>query len=145
MKILVLNGPNINLLGIREPSLYGTETYAKLCENIHTYAVSRGIETEIYQSNHEGDLVDKIQSARGAFDGIILNAAAYTHTSIAIPDALKAVALPCVEVHLTDPDAREDYRKVNFVREVCFAAVKGEGTKGYLHALDLLAERIQTL
>ena len=145
MKILVLNGPNLNLLGIREPSLYGTETYETLRETIRAYALSRGIETKIYQSNHEGDLVDKIQSARGTFDGILLNAAAYTHTSIAIPDALKAVALPCVEVHLTDPDAREDYRKVNFLRDACFATVKGEGTKGYLHALDLLAERIASL
>lgn len=140
MKILVLNGPNLNLLGLREPTLYGTETYDDLCRKIRENALRLGLNVTIRQSNHEGVLVDEIQNARGAFDGIVLNAGGYTHTSVAILDALRAVGIPTVEVHITDPDAREDFRRVNFIRAACFATVKGRGTDGYVEALALLQE-----
>lgn len=141
MKILVLNGPSLNMLGIREPELYGNETYKELCERITDYADKKGIEVSIYQSNHEGDLLDKICDAYADFDGIIINAAAYTHTSVALCDALKAVSIPAVEVHITNPDLREDFRKVNFIRPQCVATVLGHGTNGYLEAIDILAEK----
>ena len=141
MKILVLNGPNLNLLGLREPSLYGTETYDDLCRKIRDGAEKLGAEVTIRQSNHEGVLVDEIQNARGAFDGIVLNAGGYTHTSVALLDALLAVKVPSVEVHITDPDAREDFRRVNFLRAACVATVKGHGTDGYVEALALLIEK----
>ena len=111
MRILVLNGPNLNMLGIREPDIYGKTTYKGLCEKIENNAKLKGVDIEIYQSNHEGDLVDKIQSALGVFDGIVMNPAAYTHTSVAILDALKAVNIPCVEVHISDVNTREEFRK----------------------------------
>lgn len=141
MKILVINGPNINMLGIREPEIYGKGTYAQLTEEIRKKADELGVTVEFFQSNHEGDIVDKIQQAYGNFDGIIINPAAYTHTSIAIPDAIKAVGLPTVEVHISDPDIREDFRKISYVRPVCKATVKGKGFAGYTEALRILKER----
>lgn len=138
MKILVLNGPNLNMLGIREPEIYGSVTYSQLCEKISAFAKERGAEVEFYQSNHEGDLVDKIQEAYGKIDGIVFNPAAYTHTSIALRDALKTVGIPTVEVHISDPDTRENFRKVSFIRDCCVATIKGHGTDGYLEAAALL-------
>ena len=143
MKILVLNGPNLNFLGIREPAVYGRETYADLCRRVEDYAREKAIDVEIYQSNHEGALVDKIQEAYGKCDGIVFNPAAYTHTSVAILDALKAVSIPTVEVHLSDVSKREDFRQVSFVRAACFATVCGLGIAGYLKAIDLLSEKLQ--
>ena len=138
MKILVINGPNLNMLGIREPSVYGNSTYSDLCSLINDYAKKLGVEVEIYQSNHEGDLVDKIQSAYNKADGIVINPAAYTHTSVALLDALKAVAIPAVEVHISDVSKREDFRQISFVRSYCFATIAGHGFNGYLEAIDLL-------
>ena len=138
MKILVINGPNLNMLGIREPSVYGNNTYSDLCNLINDYAKKLGVEVEIYQSNHEGDLVDKIQSAYNKADGIVINPAAYTHTSVALLDALKAVAIPAVEVHISDVSKREDFRQISFVRSYCFATISGHGFNGYLEAIDLL-------
>ena len=138
MKILVINGPNLNMLGIREPSVYGNSTYSDLCSLINDYAKKLGVEVEIYQSNHEGDLVDKIQSAYNKADGIVINPAAYTHTSVALLDALKAVAIPAVEVHISDVSKREDFRQISFVRSYCFATISGHGFNGYLEAIDLL-------
>lgn len=138
MKILVLNGPNINFLGIREPGIYGRGTYDDLCAKCREYAVEKGIDVEFYQSNHEGALVDAIQNAYGEFDGIVFNPAAYTHTSIALLDALKAVGIPTVEVHISDVSKREDFRQVSYVRSACVATVAGMGTDGYLKAMDIL-------
>ena len=138
MKILVINGPNLNMLGIREPSVYGNNTYSDLCNLINDHAQKLGVEVEIYQSNHEGDLVDKIQSAYNKADGIVINPAAYTHTSVALLDALKAVAIPAVEVHISDVSKREDFRQISFVRSYCFATISGHGFNGYLEAIDLL-------
>ncbi|MBP3371805.1 MAG: type II 3-dehydroquinate dehydratase [Clostridia bacterium] len=141
MKILVLNGPNINMLGIREPDTYGKATYANLLELIRGYCEEKNIEVECYQSNHEGDLVDKIQAAYGVIDGIVFNPAAYTHTSVAILDAVKAVSIPTVEVHISDVSKREDFRQVSFVRQACIATIAGRGFQGYLDAIDLLMEQ----
>jgi 3-dehydroquinate dehydratase-2 len=138
MKILVINGANINMLGIREPEIYGSVSYAALLDMIHEHGEKRGVEIECYQSNHEGDLVDIIQEAYQKFDGIVINPGAYTHTSIAISDALKAVAIPAVEVHISDVDAREEYRRVSYVRSACVATISGRGLAGYLDAVDLL-------
>ncbi len=138
MKILVMNGPNINMLGIREPEIYGSRTYSDLVDMIATYCKDRQIEVEFYQSNHEGDLVDKIQQAYGNTDAIVINPAAYTHTSVALLDAVKAVGIPTVEVHISDPDEREEFRKVSFIRQVCIATIKGKGFDGYIEAIDLL-------
>lgn len=143
MKILVLNGPNLNMLGIREPDIYGRETYEDLCRKIRDHAEKRGIEVTLYQSNHEGDLVDVIQQAYGNTDGIVINPGGYTHTSVAIPDAIKAVAIPAVEVHISDVDAREDFRKISYVRSACVKTIAGHGTDGYLEAMDVLADRQQ--
>lgn len=142
MRILVMNGPNLNMLGIREPEKYGTQTYADLLGMIGAEAERLGIEVDFFQSNHEGDLVDKIQSAYGTADGILINPAAYTHTSVALLDAVKAVGLPCVEVHITDPDTREEFRHISYIRQACIATVKGKGFAGYLEGLRILAERI---
>lgn len=139
MKILVINGPNLNMLGIREPQVYGNETYDDLCDLIENYAFEKGIAVEIYQSNHEGDLVDKIQSAYQNAHGIVINPAAYTHTSVALLDALKAVGIPTVEVHISDVSKREDFRQISYVRQYCMATVSGEGFSGYLKAIDLLS------
>lgn len=141
MKILVINGPNLNMLGIREPDIYGRTTYADLCALIKTHAEKLGVEVELYQSNHEGNLVDKIQEAYGRIDGIVINPGAYTHTSVAILDALKAVAIPSVEVHISEVDKREEFRQISFVRLACFATITGHGLDGYLEAMDMLRER----
>ena len=138
MKILVINGPNINMLGIREPEVYGKETYETLCNMIDEYAEEKDIEVEIYQSNHEGSLVDKIQEAYGKVEGIVINPGAYTHTSIAILDALKAVGIPTVEVHISDVASREDFRQISFIRSYCIKTITGKGLKGYLEAIDFL-------
>lgn len=139
MKILVLNGPNMNMLGIRQPEVYGRETYQDLCAMIQTEADRLGAEVSFFQSNHEGALVDAIQQAYfDKVDGIIFNPAAYTHTSVALLDALKAVEIPTVEVHVSDPDTREEFRHVSYVRQACIATVKGKGLPGYLEALRLL-------
>lgn len=144
MKLLVINGPNINLLGIREPELYGKGTYAELCARLTEYCRSRQIEVRHFQSNHEGAIVDEIQNALlTGCDGLIINPAAYTHTSIAIADALRAVGIPAVEVHLTDIGAREDYRRISYVREVCIASVVGKGFAGYTDAVELLLAHLQ--
>ena len=142
MKILVINGPNMNMLGVREPEIYGKATYAKLCELISGYAEKNGISVELFQSNHEGAIIDKIQEAYRNFDGIVINPAGYTHTSVAIPDAVSAVGIPTVEVHISNPDSREDFRKVNYIRRVCVATVCGKGIDGYLEAMDILKEKI---
>ena len=142
VRILVINGPNINLLGTREPDIYGSRTYAELLEMIQSEAVKLKIEVDFFQSNHEGALVDAIQIARGKFDGIIINPAAYTHTSVAILDALKAVGLPTVEVHISDPDTRDDFRKISYIRSACIATVKGKGLPGYIEALKLLCAHL---
>ena len=139
MKILILNGPNINMLGIREPGIYGSESYSELCRLAQEKAEELGVELEIYQTNHEGGLVDKIQEAYCKVDGIIINPAAYTHTSIAILDALKAVSIPTVEVHISDVSKREDFRQISYIRPVCAKTITGHGIKGYLEAMDFLA------
>ena len=142
MKLLILNGPNLNLLGRREPEVYGRESYGELCEKCRKHAEKRGISVEIVQSNHEGVLIDRIQEALEVFDGIVFNPAGYTHTSVALLDALLAVGLPTVEVHLSDPDQREDFRRRSYIRSACIATVSGHGTEGYLKAMDLLMERM---
>ncbi|MBQ9412191.1 MAG: type II 3-dehydroquinate dehydratase [Oscillospiraceae bacterium] len=144
MKILVINGPNLNMLGIREPGIYGTERYETLCRLVLDHAARRGVEAELYQSNHEGDLVDKIQSAYGTADGIVINPGAYTHTSIALLDAVKAVGIPTVEVHISDVSAREDFRQISYIRAACVATISGRGLAGYTEAMDLLVERSRT-
>ena len=143
MKIYVLNGPNLNLLGIREPAHYGSTTYAQLVEMLEGHGKEIDAEVICRQSNHEGVLVDRIQAAYGVVDGIVFNPAAYTHTSIALLDALKAVGIPTVEVHLSQVEKREAYRQVSYVREACIATVTGEGIQGYLHAMDLLLSHLE--
>ena len=139
MRILVINGPNLNMLGIREPDIYGRETYEGLCRKIREHAEKRGIEVTLFQSNHEGALVDAIQQAYGREDGIVINPGAYTHTSIAILDAMKAVGIRAVEVHISDVNAREEFRKVSYIRAACEKTISGHGTDGYLDAMDYLA------
>lgn len=141
MKILVINGPNLNMLGIREPGIYGSETYATLLDKISAHAEKRGVSVEFFQSNHEGALVDRIQEAFGNTDGIVINPGAYTHTSIALLDALKAVGIPAVEVHISDVSKREEFRSVSYIRAACVGSVIGHGTDGYLEAMDMLIER----
>jgi len=138
MKILVINGPNINMLGIREPDIYGKSDYKALCKTVKEFAKEKGIKVKLYQSNHEGDLVDVIQSAYKKFDGIVINPGAYTHTSIAILDAVKSVNLPCVEVHISDVDIREDFRQVSFIRQACVETISGKGISGYTEAIEFL-------
>ena len=138
MKVLVINGPNINMLGIREPGIYGKQTFADLLTLLNKTAAEEGIEIEQFQSNHEGDLVDRIQQAYGVFDGIVINPAAYTHTSIAILDALKAVAIPAVEVHISDVDAREPFRAISYPGLACVKTIKGHGFAGYREAMEYL-------
>lgn len=140
MKILVINGPNLNMLGIREPDHYGRETYAALLEKIQKHCHPKGIEVTCYQSNHEGCLVDEIQKAYGIMDGIVINPGAYTHTSIALLDALKAVGIPAVEVHISKVEDREEFRQVSYVRLACVKTITGHGTDGYLEAIDFLVE-----
>lgn len=141
MKILVLNGPNLNMLGIREPGIYGSETYRDLLEKIAAHAQTRGVSVDFFQSNHEGALVDRIQEAYGNTDGIVINPGAYTHTSIALLDAVKAVGIPTVEVHISDVARRESFRSVSYIRAACVGSIIGHGTDGYLEAMDLLIER----
>ena len=141
MKILVINGPNINMLGIREPDIYGKSTYKELCAMILEHCQKKNITTDLFQSNHEGDIVDEIQEAYGEYDGIVMNPAAYTHTSVAILDALKAVGIPTVEVHISDVSKREDFRQVSYVRQYCELTVCGHGFDGYLEAIDYLFEK----
>lgn len=140
MKLCIINGPNLNLLGLREPAIYGSQTYPELCRLIEAHAQSRSVEVEIYQSNHEGALVDKIQSLYGQCDGIVLNPAAYTHTSVALLDALKAVSIPTVEVHISDVSSRENFRQISYVRSACITTITGHGFDGYLEAMDLLID-----
>lgn len=140
MKILVINGPNINMLGIREPGIYGKQTYKDLIDTVTNYAKEKGIEIECYQSNHEGDLVDKIQQAFGRVDGIVINPGAYTHTSVAILDAVKAVSIPTVEVHISDVPSREEFRQISYIRLACIKTITGHGIKGYTEAMDYLTE-----
>ena len=141
MKILVLNGPNLNLLGVREPALYGARTYADLERFIAQTAADLGVEVEMRQTNHEGTLVDWVQEARGTFDAIVLNAAAYTHTSVAILDALKAVRIPTVEVHLTEPKEREEFRRVSYVGMVAERTCSGRGFDSYADAMAYLVHK----
>ena len=140
MKILVINGPNLNMLGVREPDLYGRETYADLMAKIQRHCAARGVEVEIFQSNHEGALVDAIQGAYGTADGIVINPAAYTHTSIALLDAVKAVGIPTVEVHISKVEEREEFRQVSYIREACVKTITGHGVNGYLEAIDHLRQ-----
>ena len=142
MNIVVINGPNLNMLGIREPALYGSGTYADLCHKIGAYCAEKGIAVDFYQSNHEGDLVDRIQKAYfdGA-DGIVINPGAYTHTSIALLDALKSVCIPTVEVHISKLEEREAFRQISYIRAACVATVSGKGFDGYLEAIDILEKR----
>ena len=138
MKILVLNGPNINLLGVREPEIYGKENYSTLLTRVQEHANLRGITVRVVQTNHEGVLVDEIQRAYSKYQGIVINPAAYTHTSIAILDAVKAVGIPTVEVHISDVSKREDFRQISYIRAACIATIAGHGIQGYLEAIDLL-------
>ena len=140
MKILVINGPNIKMLGIREPEHYGRETYADLVAKIQNHCDAKNIDVKIYQSNHEGDLVDEIQKAYGDADGIVINPGAYTHTSIAILDAVKSVNIPTVEVHISKVEEREDFRQISYIRLACVKTITGHGTDGYLEAIDYLTE-----
>jgi len=140
MKLLVINGPNLNLLGLREPDLYGKQDYKALCTLVEETAARLGMEVKLFQSNHEGSIVDEIQAAYGAFDAIVINPAAYTHTSVAILDALKAVSIPTVEVHLTDIRTREAFRQHSYVSPACIKTICGHGFDGYVMAMELLAE-----
>ena len=140
MKILVINGPNINMLGIREPGVYGKQTFSNLLALLENTAVEQGITVDQYQSNHEGCLVDKIQEAYGVYDGIVINPAGYTHTSVAILDALKAVSIPAVEVHISDVDSREGFRQVSYAGMACKHTIKGQGINGYKQAILYLLE-----
>ena len=141
MKILVINGPNINMLGIREPGIYGRQTYADLLALIDSTAQAEGLEIEQFQSNHEGAIVDKIQESYGHFDGIVINPAAYTHTSVAILDALKSVSIPAVEVHISNVDAREAFRQISYPGMYCEKTIKGQGLDGYRQAILYLKEK----
>lgn len=138
MKILVINGPNLNMLGVREPGIYGNSTYADLVSMIESYCAEKGVEVRCYQSNHEGSIVDEIQNAYGKIDGIVINPGAYTHTSVAILDALKAVGIPAVEVHISDVNSREEFRKISYIREYCVKTISGHGFAGYTEAVDVL-------
>lgn len=140
MNVLVINGPNLNLLGIREPDLYGKQDYAALVALVEETCAQEGLGVEVYQSNHEGDIVDQIQAALGKFDGIVINPAAYTHTSVAILDALKAVALPAVEVHISDVSKREEFRQVSYARLACIKTYMGLGLEGYRQAILYLKD-----
>ena len=140
MKLLVINGPNLNMLGIREPGIYGSQSYGALVAFVENICAEHGVEVEVFQSNHEGALVDKIQAAFGNVDGIVINPAAYTHTSVAILDALKAVSIPAVEVHLSDVSAREEFRRISYAGMACEATYAGHGFDGYRLAIEYLIE-----
>lgn len=143
MKFLILNGPNLNLLGLREPDIYGRQDYAALCSFIESAAEEAGVEAELFQSNHEGALVDRIQQALGVFDGIVINPAAYTHTSVAILDALKAVQIPAVEVHLSDVSKRESFRQISYAGLACCRTIMGLGFEGYRRAIFYLRDLLK--
>ncbi|MCR4748716.1 MAG: type II 3-dehydroquinate dehydratase [Lachnospiraceae bacterium] len=143
MKIRVINGPNLNMLGIREPQIYGSTRYSDLVDMIEEHAKKRGIEVEVLQSNHEGDLVDMIQECYGKINAIVINPGAYTHTSVAILDAAKAVALPMIEVHISDVSTREEFRQVSYIRAACMETISGHGLNGYLEAIDHLAAALK--
>lgn len=143
MKILVINGPNLNMLGIREPEHYGKETYEDLVNKIYDYCKKKDIAVQCFQSNHEGDIVDKIQQAYGVFDAIVINPAAYTHTSVAILDAVKAVSIPTVEVHISKVENREDFRQISYIRSVAVKTITGLGTDGYLQGIDFLCDYLK--
>lgn len=143
MKLLVINGPNLNLLGIREPGIYGDQSYDALVRLIQEACRERGVDCECFQSNHEGAIVDKIQAAYGAKDAIVINPAAYTHTSVAILDALKAVALPAVEVHISDISSREEFRRHSYISPACVKTIAGRGFQGYLEAIDYLLDYLK--
>ena len=140
MKIFVINGPNLNMLGIREPDCYGRETYSDLVEKIRKHCDEKKVAVEFFQSNHEGALVDEIQRAYGNADGIVINPGAYTHTSIALLDALSAVSIPTVEVHISKVEERESFRQISYIRAACVKTVSGHGTDGYIEAIDFLIE-----
>ena len=140
MKIRVINGPNLNMLGIREPAIYGSTTYADLCDLIRNHAEKTGVSVTLLQSNHEGDLEDYIQQAYGVDDAIVINPGAYTHTSVAILDAAKAVGLPVVEVHISKVEDREDFRQISYIRQACVKTITGHGIAGYTEAMDYLKE-----
>ncbi len=143
MKLLIINGPNLNLLGLREPDVYGSRNYAELVRMIDRHAVELGVECAVFQSNHEGAIVDRIQQAYyEGVDGVVINPAAYTHSSVALLDALKAVSIPAVEVHISNVSAREDFRQISYVRLAAIATIAGKGFEGYLEAMDLLKERL---
>lgn len=142
MKILVINGPNINMLGIREPDIYGKQTFADLLALLEQTSAKEGITIDQFQSNHEGALVDAIQGAYGKYDGIVINPAAYTHTSVAILDALKAVGIPAVEVHISDVDSREAFRQISYAGMACVKTIKGQGLDGYRQAINFLTENL---
>lgn len=143
MKIRIINGPNMNLLGLREPEIYGKGTYADLEALIREHAEKTGVEVSFFQSNWEGALVDAIQGALGNADGIVINPAAYTHTSVAILDAVRAVGIPTVEVHISNPDEREPFRRISYVRAACVQTIQGHGFQGYLEAMDILKEKTE--
>ena len=142
MKILVLNGPNINMLGMREPEIYGKETYYDLEEKVKKHGEEMGVEVELFQSNHEGELIDMIQEAYGNTDGIVINAGAYTHTSIALLDALRSVQIPAVEVHISKVEEREEFRQISYIGSYCEKTITGHGTDGYLEAIDYLRGKL---
>lgn len=143
MKLLVINGPNINMLGIREPGVYGSQSYAELLRLLDEWAKQLNVEMEHFQSNHEGSIVDKIQAAYGVFDGIVINPAAYTHTSVAILDALKAVAIPAVEIHISDVASREDFRQISYAGRACVHTIMGQGLDGYRQAMVYLKKYLE--
>ena len=140
MKLLIINGPNLNMLGIREPDIYGKQNYETLVEMIEKKAKELCVEVSVYQSNHEGCIVDEIQKAYGNFDGIVINPAAYTHTSVAIPDAIKAVGIPTVEVHISDINSREEFRRHSYTSCACILTIAGKGFDGYLEAMEHLVK-----
>ena len=141
MKLLIINGPNLNLLGLREPDIYGRQDYAQLCQFVLDACQEAGVEGEVFQSNHEGAIVDRIQEAYGRFDGIVINPAAYTHTSVAILDALKAVQIPAVEVHISQVSAREPFRQLSYAGMYCEKTIQGQGIDGYRQAIDYLVQK----
>ena len=143
MKFLVINGPNLNLLGLREPAIYGSQNYEALLAFIRSACDAEGVDVDFFQSNHEGAIVDAIQAAYGVYDGIVINPAAYTHTSVAILDALKAVALPAVEVHLSDVKSRDDFRQISYARLACEKTIMGLGFQGYVEAIRYLVDKYQ--
>lgn len=142
MKILIINGPNINMLGIREPGIYGSQSYQDLLDSLERWSQDYDVELKHFQSNHEGCIVDEIQSAYGVFDGIVINPAAYTHTSVAILDALKSVSIPAVEVHISDVDSRENFRQISYAGMACRRTIKGQGIDGYRQAIAYLKETL---